>query len=102
MSLKIIHQTEGISEIKKAPEGALTGELKRYRTRILRGLLQRRIHVAQIVWRDLVDVIVEPVSKQQIAMAAPGCPRFVLWIVLREIVVRHVRVQTRFDITEIF
>jgi hypothetical protein len=58
--------------------------------------------MAQIVWCNLVDVIVKPVSKQQIAVAAPGGARFVLRVVLRKIVVRNLRVQTGFHIAEIF
>ena len=34
-------------------------------------ITQRRIHVAKIVRRNLVDVIVEPVGKQQISMTTP-------------------------------
>jgi hypothetical protein len=64
-------------------------------------ILQRRIHVAQIVRCNLVDVIVEPVGKQQISVATPGCPRRVLRIIFREIVVRDIRIQTRFNVTKI-
>lgn len=58
--------------------------------------------MTQIVWRNLVDVIVKPVSEQQIAVAAPGGARFVLRVVLWEIVMRYLRVQTGFHIAEIF
>lgn len=58
-------------EIKKAPEGARGKMLKRFRIVSRRVLFQRRIHMTQIVWRNLVDVIVKPVSEQQIAVAAP-------------------------------
>lgn len=44
--------------------------LKRFRIVSHRVLFQRRIHMTQIVWRNLVDVIVKPVSEQQIAVAA--------------------------------
>lgn len=57
--------------------------------------------MAKIVRRNLVDVIVEPVGKQQISMTTPGCPGRVLWIVFREIVVRDIRIQTRFNVTKI-
>ena len=56
--------------------------------------------MTQIVWRYLVDVIVEPVGKQQIPVTAR-------WLAVcsgdrfREVVVRHIRIETRFDITEI-
>ena len=56
-----------------------------------RRLIQRWIHVTQIIWRDLVDVIVEPVGKQQITVATPGCPRFVLRVIFREIVIGYFR-----------
>jgi integrase/recombinase XerC len=36
---------------------------KRFRIVPGRRLIQSRIHVAQIIWRDLIDVIVEPVGK---------------------------------------
>ena len=91
----------GISEIKKAPEGACFNMLKRFRIVRYRRLIQCWIHVTQIIWRDLVDVIVEPVGKQQITVAAPGRARFVLRIVFREIVVRDIRIQTRFNVTKI-
>ncbi|MGK3445903.1 homoserine O-acetyltransferase/O-succinyltransferase family protein, partial [Escherichia coli] len=42
----------------------------------------------QIIWRDLVDVIVEPVGKQQITVTTPARSRFVLRIIVREIVIR--------------
>jgi hypothetical protein len=58
--------------------------------------------VAQIVWRDLVDVVVEPVDEQQVAMAAPGGARFILRIALREIVMRQFRTEASFHIAEIF
>ena len=77
-----------ISEIKKAPEGAWGEMLKRFRIVRAGRLIQRGIHMSQIVWRDLVDVIVKPVGKQEIAMTAPGRPRFIVWIVIREVVVR--------------
>ncbi len=76
--------------------------LKRFRIVSHRVLFQRRIHMTQIVWRNLVDVIVKPVSEQQIAVAAPGGARFVLRVVLWEIVMRYLRVQTGFHIAEIF
>lgn len=76
--------------------------LKRFRIVSRRVLFQRRIHMTQIVWRNLVDVIVKPVSEQQIAVAAPGGARFVLRVVLWEIVMRYLRVQTGFHIAEIF
>ncbi|MNT50568.1 hypothetical protein D3C72_1874940 [compost metagenome] len=56
--------------------------------------------MSQIVWRDLVDVIIEPVGKQQITVAAPGCSGRVLRIVFREIIVRHFRAQACFNIAE--
>ncbi len=58
--------------------------------------------MAQIVWCNLVDIIVKPVSKQQIAVAPPGGARFVLRVVLRKIVVRNLWIQTGFHIAEIF
>ena len=76
--------------------------LKRFRIALSGGLIQSRIHIPQIVWSDLVDVIVKPVCKQQISMAAPGGSRFVLRIVLREIIIRDVRTQAGFHIAEIF
>ena len=58
--------------------------------------------MTQIVWRDLVDVIVEPVSEQQISVAAPGRPGRVLRIVFWEVVVRDIRVKARLEISEKF
>ena len=76
--------------------------LKRFRIVSCGVLLQRWIHMPQIVWCNLVDVIVQPVSEQQITVAAPGSARFVLRVVLRKIVVGNLRVQTGFHIAEIF
>ncbi len=45
--------------------------LKRFRIVRAGRLIQRGIHMSQIVWCDLVDVIVKPVGKQEIAMTAP-------------------------------
>ena len=56
----------------------------------------------QIVWCNLVDVIVQPVSEQQITLAAPGSARFVLRVVLRKIVVGNLRVQTGYHLAELF
>ena len=65
-------------------------------------LLERGVHMAQIVWRDLIHVVVEPVSKEQIAVAAPGGARRFGRIVIREIVIRHARCQTCFNIAKVF
>ena len=91
---KLLITEKPFSETKKAPEGACNKVLKR--------LIERRIHMPQIVWRDLVDVIIEPVGEQQIAMAAPCRARFILRIVTREVVIRHFRRQTGVHIPEVF
>ncbi len=51
--------------------------------------------MAQIKRRDLVNIVVQPVRKQQVTMAAPGRTRRQGRIVLREIVKRDFRLQTR-------
>ena len=48
--------------------------------------------MAQIEWRNLVDVVVEPVGEQQVAVATPVARRQ-FRVVLREVVERHLRVQ---------
>ena len=45
--------------------------------------------MAQIVRRDLVDVIIEPIGKQQVAMAAPGGFRCQCGVVIGEVVERY-------------
>ncbi len=56
--------------------------------------------MAKIVRRNLVDVIVEPVGKQQISMTTP-LPEACFVDRFREIVVRDIRIQTRFNVTKI-
>lgn len=53
--------------------------------------IQCWVHIPQIVWRDLIDVIIEPVDKQQVAMTSPTGLRFILRVVFREIVIGNFR-----------
>lgn len=74
--------------------------LKRFRIALAGGLIQSRIHMPQIVWRDLVDIVVQPVGKQQVSVTSPAGPRCVLWVIMREIIGRYFRAEPRFHIAE--
>ncbi|SPZ60338.1 Uncharacterised protein [Serratia quinivorans] len=59
-----------------------------------KGLLEGRVHMTQIVRRDLVNVVVEPVGKQQMTMAAPGRFGGEFGVIIGEVIQRYHRIKT--------
>lgn len=53
------------------------------------GLVRGALQLAEIVWRGLVDVIVQPVGVEEICVRAPQIERQLRRIVAGEIVERH-------------
>jgi hypothetical protein len=60
MKLKFIHRGNVFLENKK---GTLRC-LDHYSGGVLKRLIERRVHMAQIEWSDLVNVVIQPVGEE--------------------------------------
>ena len=59
------------------------------------------MQLGEIIWRRLIDKVVQPVGIQEIRVAPPPHERYGLWIIIGKVVLRNRGVETAGDIPEI-